>query len=233
MQKVPAAHTVLPQGPFIAFYRRLGAVHREGDAHLEQIAVHLDRKRAAARLDIAFGDRQTEAAALGRARRVAAHKALGDLTRVKIHGVIGDVLELDDRLSFPLGRRDEHARARQRIFDAVADQVLHHAGHLLAVRPDGQLALGDIDLERQAALRDRLVLLAQRLPHERAGVDALALHLLRARLHLGDVEQVARQVFEPQALLVDYLRVVVGLLRGQMLLTEQIGVGSKWRSAGS
>lgn len=80
----------------------------------------------------------------------------------------------------------------QRILDAVADEVFENAAHLAAVRPDGKLLFGQRHLERKAARLNGLLLLRERLPHERGRVQTLAVHLLHARAHLGDVEQVAR-----------------------------------------
>ena len=102
------------------------------------------------------------------ARRVTADKPFGDLISSKVHLVVGGVFEFNNCPTVLLCNREEHARALERIFHAVADEILQHAGQLASVRPNGQLPLGNGGFDGQAALLHGLVLLRERLPGERA-----------------------------------------------------------------
>ena len=105
----------------------------EAQHDLEQIAVNRHLEAAMLQLGKAFGDGESQSAALAVPRAVAAHKALGQIFRRLGEPFGGYVTEGHIHLSARFFNRAIGARAGQRIFADVGENIVENPPQMASV----------------------------------------------------------------------------------------------------
>ena len=193
----------------------------EAEHDLEQIAVDGDVERALLELRKALGNAQTEAAALGVARAVAADEALGKLVAADVQTCGGDVAEGDGRLERVGGEVEVHASPALGVFADVVQQVIKDAPHVPPVGHDFHGLLGLCEDKLQPCGGELFAVFARHLVEQDAELALGEVHAQAAARRLGRFKQIVNELLELCRLPVEHLEVLAHLFILRLLLSSR------------
>ncbi len=197
---------------------------RKADLHLEQIPVNHQREGAAHQLCQALRNRQTQPAALGRARAVPTNKAF--------HQLIGGNVQPLPRHIFH--RYNGHARValqieinpclRHGIFHNICHHVIKHPPQQPAVRENHRFFAGKRHNRLEPGSRQLFGVLPRDLPQQLADAGRGGIDRDIARGRLGGLQQILKQLFQPHRLTVQYFDVLLCLFALHLFLFQKVHI---------